>query len=416
MYKKMLISVGLTVLLAGFFLLTGDNRRKLQQVFFKSSPCAGAVAAGLGKPVVRPGGGASLEELLKDLAEGELAGSLDRVSDSLERIELRLDKYRGLLLEVREQVRAGELRMLHARSDTEAGMPYFSAVRSLTGLENTARELEARIDTIRAWLSAAGAVGKQAGIPPSHSASARPWTAVIRWLVPTLVPVQQACLSCHRPLGSDEDIRVLLLTADSAETYPAEMLRHPPGRFGCTVCHHGGARHLDFARAHGQDRSGRPFLPGRLALTSCGLCHSSQAAPDAAERPLVHPWPANCLACHSSSRLDSTGLDSCRTVIDDFVSEEPRVREWLLAHWCEKCGIGPEREKFERTLRRLVVREGGEAGADTSAGPIPGGGERELGFRCPSCGRLFQVLAQVDKPVCPVDGTLLEPVKDKQER
>ena len=340
---------------------------------------------------------ASLTELFRFISDGELAVRLQQWSDSVIVIERQLESYRELFYALREILRAEGL-----SGPSELRMPYFRAVRRLRSLEEQSRRFNARLDTLRSLITAIE-------IASQHKAKTfrvnlrRPKPETARWLVPTQIPIRQACLSCHLP---QEGGRVILFTGEEVPGYPQAMLQHPPDEFGCTSCHRGEPESLDFERAHGNEAMGRPFLPGKLALRSCGLCHT---------RATVHwdiagllPWPEDCLACHENDRLEELKSDSSRRAFADSLADEQKLRAWLLKHWSNKAGRLPERERFEQAVSLLTpAGQEGESKPDSSAGPE----EKTAAYRCPFCGREFEVLRAVANPVCPADGTALLPAE-----
>ncbi|MBN2290454.1 MAG: cytochrome c3 family protein [Candidatus Glassbacteria bacterium] len=337
---------------------------------------------------------AGLKEILEFLAGGDLETGLQQWSDSVAVLDRRLEAYRGLFSAIRERVRSGNM-------DRDAGPreTYFQAVRRLRDLEWRSRELKARLDTLEVLKRAVEAAARREG--DGSGGSRKPLEAAETcWLVPARVPVRQACLSCHRRPGSGP---ADLVVADTVSVCPEAMQQHPPDQFGCTSCHRGEPQGLDSDRAHGPDSLGRPFLPGKLALRSCGLCHGAQAVPwKTAAR---FPWPEDCLGCHQAGSLSAVRSDSVRAAFADSIGEGPELRAWLLRHWSGKSGLLPVREQFELALSLLSAREPGKQGATDTVAARAG----EPGYRCPSCGRVFEALPGVKSPVCPVDGTGLIP-------
>ena len=198
---------------------------------------------------------------------------------------------------------------------------------------------------------------------------------------------------------------MVLFEGEKASGYPQAMLQHPPDEFGCTSCHRGEPESLDFERAHGHEATGRPLLPGKLALRSCGLCHTRATVQwDIAG---LLSWPEDCLACHENGRPEELKSDSSRMAFADSLGDEQKLRAWLLKHWSSKAGRLPERERFEQAVSLLTAAgQRGESRPDSSDGP-----EEKTAYRCPFCGREFEVLREVANPVCPADGTELLPAE-----
>ncbi len=82
----------------------------------------------------------------------------------------------------------------------------------------------------------------------------------------------ERCLTCHIAMKPG----MPGLKEAPFRSHPGDYLvRHPPGRFGCVVCHEGYGRALDdLAAPHGFDPSyPREILRGSAAQGRCGSCH-----------------------------------------------------------------------------------------------------------------------------------------------
>lgn len=82
------------------------------------------------------------------------------------------------------------------------------------------------------------------------------------------------CITCHTGM---EDPRM----ADQVNpfrTHPRDLLsQHPPGEFGCTVCHEGQGRATDSKAAHGYDENwSSPLLAKGDLYSTCATCHGEQ--------------------------------------------------------------------------------------------------------------------------------------------
>ncbi len=401
MYKQMYKILAVAAILALSFWLTKGDWRKVRVNFLGAGDRSYHTSEEF--PEVSPEGAdevpadsASLEELLRFITESGLDVRLQQWSDSVVVIERQLEAYRELLKAFRESVRTKAL-----GEPSKLREFYFRAVRALRGFEGQSRELDARLDTLRTLITAIERAGRQNPKLLLGNLEHRKPDSV-RWLMPTRVPIKQACLSCHPPLGG---VRVASALEGPVSVCPEVMIQHPPEEFGCTICHRGEPERLDFETAHGPDELGRPFLTGRLALRSCGFCHSRTTVPLHAAAPV--PWPEDCLGCHQKGEPEGISVDSFRTLFADSLADEQQLRAWLLRHWSDKTGRLPERKQFEQTLPLLSAGERGtESPFDSSAAP-----EGKTACRCPRCGRIFEVLPGVTDPVCPVDGTALLPAR-----
>lgn len=353
-------------------------------------------AASSGESTVPPNDTTRLEELYDLIAESELGPRLDRLADSLLALRRELAGYHDILLAVRETARRAS-----RRRDESFSARYFSAAGFMFSLENERQRLAAGVDSLRNGLEGVGEV-------KDYSETRGDPVYEIRWLRPERVPVREFCTSCHLPLEDGQ--RVMLFPKATPETYPAVMAFHPPGKFGCTVCHNGTAGELDFDPAHGTDHLGRPFRPGKLALRSCGLCHAERSPLKFAAVPFS--WPKNCIQCHENDRLNAL-MDSSAVPALQYPIDTRLFRSWLLRHWSEKEGRVPERNSFEEVVAMLVSGDMKPRLDEADSAFVTPRKDEQQKFklmRCSSCGRIFTVPGASDEFVCPVDGSPLETV------
>jgi mono/diheme cytochrome c family protein len=173
--------------------------------------------------------------------------------------------------------------------------------------------------------------------------------------------VVDRCRTCHR--GIDEPVM-----ADAPKPYRAhsgDALRfHPPGEFGCTVCHGGqGPSLAGVDDAHGRiDYWDQPLLPLRYVEASCGRCHRNADLPsgDVLERGRAVAR-RECDHCHDGEDGDSGALSLRYTGIR-------RSGRWLAGylrdpgsahapHWSAQ-PLG--REDFDAMIAELTTRKGSE--------------------------------------------------------
>ena len=86
--------------------------------------------------------------------------------------------------------------------------------------------------------------------------------------------------------------------------HPGDLLaRHPPDRFGCTICHGGRGRATAAREAHG-DEPGRPapMKRGDLLQAACAQCHTGAELPGMPVYNLARALFAKkaCLGCHAA--------------------------------------------------------------------------------------------------------------------
>lgn len=393
MRKEIAAFLVLGLILALVFFLPKSGWREYRSDFLKPAPADSAKKTEIEEGEVLLAAGV-LREFTEHYGDGEISERLERISDSLSAVLDDLGSRRERLEAAMQRVRRDGMEI-----DDRFDRAFFHAARAFQELERAADNALSEIDSTRMRLL---------DVPGRDARTLE--AARIHWNSPSRVGVREACLSCHRPLDGG---RVMLIPGEKPVSYPQPMLQHQPGEFGCTVCHHGSAQALDFARAHGDDPHGRPFRPARLALRSCGLCHA--AGTELQDGAISIEWPSDCTSCHTGKSFDQT---TARTLFPPYGNgelpdAELRLRSWLLRHWAENTGRMPEREEFETALIALLAVDGQTGvsmttpAADSAvraAASIPTG----VGLACPTCGRRFIASGDLSEYYCPVDGTRLE--------
>ncbi|MBW7997876.1 MAG: hypothetical protein FVQ81_15165 [Candidatus Glassbacteria bacterium] len=338
------------------------------------------------------------DSLLAILSDMGIDQRLEHLADSLAEIRVELARYEDILLAARDMLAGPQSERPEAETDE-----YFRAVRSYRRAERTAAGFEAELDSLREGLAA---------LERFRFGTAESGPPEVHWTSPALVPVREACTTCHLPIENHG--RVMLYPGKGEDTaFPEVMAIHDHRRFGCTVCHAGAAGSLDFRAAHGPDHLLRPFRPGKLALRSCGICHADRS-------PLINSsvafgWPAACAGCHQD-HTPAALADSSDNSAVTFPVPEDELRTWLLRHWAQKQEIVPGRDEFEEALamlvsgdvRRLAVEEflGGNKPAGSGASPADSASV-PVEASCPRCGRTYGVQSGRGEMYCPVDGALL---------
>jgi mono/diheme cytochrome c family protein len=153
------------------------------------------------------------------------------------------------------------------------------------------------------------------------------------------------CVSCHNGI---DDPRMAGLENPHA-VHPGQYLEwHEVGRFGCTVCHRGQGRAMDFKDAKAEGRHwDYPLLPTELSQSSCGLCHSAR---EVAERGgEVYAAGAalfevkGCRSCHKlggrggnlGPALDNEGLKVTGSLPMANVNGPHTLPQWLVEHFAD---------------------------------------------------------------------------------
>ena len=96
---------------------------------------------------------------------------------------------------------------------------------------------------------------------------------IVQNFVPELNVVDR-CVTCHTGV---DDPRMTDQPQPYA-THPGNYLNiHPPGKFGCTICHQGQGRATETVDAHGEaPHWDYPLLRGPFVKSSCTKCHADQ--------------------------------------------------------------------------------------------------------------------------------------------
>lgn len=153
------------------------------------------------------------------------------------------------------------------------------------------------------------------------------------------------CVTCHTGI---DDPRM----ADQPQpfrTHPGTLLKdHPPETYGCTICHRGQGRAVEFADAkavgHHWDY---PLLPKELTQGSCAVCHSSDEVAETGGEILAHGQQLfdskGCISCHQINgrggslgpALDNVGLKVALQMPMANVKGEHTLPQWLKEHFVD---------------------------------------------------------------------------------
>jgi len=177
------------------------------------------------------------------------------------------------------------------------------------------------------------------------------------------------CTSCHAGIEDPA-----FATAPAPLTsHPGDLLqRHPPDRFGCTICHGGNGLATSRDDAHGlPEPSFHPMLRGEYLQSSCGKCHEDDefvegSRLEAGRRLFEH---YGCRTCHRLYQSGSTAGPNLTRVgskkYDAFYWGEkyrgtPRnVPYWLETHFKQPAAFYPsgmlDFKMTDENARALVV-------------------------------------------------------------
>ncbi|MFH1279232.1 MAG: c-type cytochrome [Candidatus Eisenbacteria bacterium] len=157
------------------------------------------------------------------------------------------------------------------------------------------------------------------------------------------------CVSCHTGM---DDPRMTGVPAPYA-AHPGDYLReHEIERFGCTICHRGQGRAMDFEQAKSEKHHwDYPLLPTVYAQSSCGVCHSPEEVAvrggDWYAAGAAQFEEKGCRSCHKlggrggnlGPELDNEGLKVRGQLPMARVEGPKTLPEWLAEHFRDPGGI-----------------------------------------------------------------------------
>ncbi len=143
--------------------------------------------------------------------------------------------------------------------------------------------------------------------------------------------LRDLCTTCHLGINNP-------LFADSQEpfrTHPGQILeKHPPEKFGCTICHNGQGVGTTTEAAHGLEETWfDPLIPTRYLQATCIGCHETSYGLQEAEeleKGRLTFIKYGCYGCH-----DARGIDNPPTFGPTFegirnkISQERWMMSWL---------------------------------------------------------------------------------------
>ena len=159
------------------------------------------------------------------------------------------------------------------------------------------------------------------------------------------------CVTCHTGI---DDPRM----ADAAQpfrTHPGDYLKnHPPEEYGCTICHRGQGRAVEFADAKAVGHHWEyPLLPKELTQGSCAVCHSPAEVSGKGGEKLAQGAQLfeskGCISCHQLNgrggavgpALDNVGLKLAAQQPMANVKGERTLPQWLKEHFEDPQKIVP---------------------------------------------------------------------------
>lgn len=161
-------------------------------------------------------------------------------------------------------------------------------------------------------------------------------------VLPELETVDR-CVSCHNGIDDPRMTDV----PNPHKVHPGRYLEwHEVNRFGCTSCHRGQGRAMDFRSAKAGDvHWDYPLLPKDLTQASCGVCHSP--AEVAGRGGEIYAAGASlfevkgCRSCHKlggrggelGPALDNEGLKVRGLLPMANVKGPHTLPQWLLEHF-----------------------------------------------------------------------------------
>lgn len=173
--------------------------------------------------------------------------------------------------------------------------------------------------------------------------------------------VVDRCRTCHR--GMDEPL--LAGAPQPYRTHSGDLLRdHPPGEYGCTVCHGGqGLSLASIDAAHGQvEYWDQPLLPLFYLEASCGRCHRNGGILSRVVLERGHEIARReCARCHDgeggepvASSLQHVGIRHSKAWLAGYLADPDSDH---AQHWSAE--PLPDAD-FDAMVAELTTRKGAE--------------------------------------------------------
>ncbi|MEW6439986.1 MAG: cytochrome c [bacterium] len=143
--------------------------------------------------------------------------------------------------------------------------------------------------------------------------------------------IHDLCQTCHQAMENP----LFQFAANPLTNHPVEILKqHKPGRFGCTLCHHGQGVGLTPRKAHGDEPNWpQPRVPRRYMQALCLGCHETPfqlAGAEKAEQGRRLFLDNGCYGCHDARAL--SGLPSKAHPLDGAglkLESEAWLAQWI---------------------------------------------------------------------------------------
>lgn len=174
----------------------------------------------------------------------------------------------------------------------------------------------------------------------------------IRQLILSKLNRVDRCISCHTAIDKKgfED------SPQPLRSHPGDYLvKHPPERFGCSVCHEGQGLATTTAAAHGYVQHwDEPMLSGAYIQGSCGKCHKDNMnlpGMEMLKKGGLLYRELGCIGCHSVEGVGGNISVDLGDIADkpkeelDFthLEGEKTVANWLYEHFKNPQKVTPAR-------------------------------------------------------------------------
>jgi len=230
--------------------------------------------------------------------------------------------------------------------------------KKLADLELVVGRLRTKLDSIQPWWGTKYVLNQPVldVMAPTLKIRQVVVAGIQQDIIYTSIPRVDRCMTCHMAIDRKgyEEAPEPYAGHPRLDLFVSDKSPHPMEKFGCTACHYGRDRAVDFARAthipqsHEQEAEWEekydwhephlwdfPMLPSRFTGATCFKCHMDQdrvpESPEAREAEGFYET-FGCFGCHKASGYDA----NIRKVGPDLARLATKVpaRDWTY-RWVE---------------------------------------------------------------------------------
>jgi cytochrome c2 len=227
------------------------------------------------------------------------------------------------------------------------------AEKGIADLEKQVDRLRTKLDTIKPWWATRYVLNEP--ILEVMAPTLKIRQVVVEGIQQNInylsIPRVDRCMTCHMAIDKtgydDPDANAAFRSHPHLDTFVAGASPHPMERFGCSTCHFGRDRALDFARATHLPESPEeeerwveaygwhepvlwdfPMLPSRYIHSTCFKCHMTQdrvpGSPPARDAEDFYEV-FGCFGCHKAQGYE--GLRKVGPALNNLAAKVPD-RDW----------------------------------------------------------------------------------------